>query len=211
MLANVENCARLVLLRHPELEASAQHQALGHRPAALSRRGHASQLEVLRRLADLGIDQVFTCDLPQAAELAIAIAKDRGLEAIHEPRLRDQEMGQWEGESWQELGQRDKVLVAEFFSNFSQVAPPGGESLTEALARVMDWWRELAPECRDQTVLVVANTPLLSGFAAALVGLPLRRSLALGLPPAGFGVLDVFGDGAVVRTWHPGALETDPQ
>ena len=118
MLGDVDpTAARLVCVRHPELEAAAQKLVLGQRPAELSRRGRAAVLTVLRQLASVTVDAVLTADVPQASVLAQALAKDRGLTAQAEPRLRDQYMGGWEGEAWDAIKARDPELLTEFFTD----------------------------------------------------------------------------------------------
>jgi hypothetical protein len=47
---------------------------------------------------------------------------------------------------------------------------------------------------------------LLSGFAAAMLGMRLARSVTLGLPAGGVGALDVFQNGSRVATWNLDAL-----
>jgi broad specificity phosphatase PhoE len=209
MLGDVGEFARLVLLRHPELDATALAQALGQQPAELSRRGRASVLQLLRDLAAIPIDGVVSSDRPQAAVVAASLAQDKGLAATQDPRLRDQSLGDWEGKAWEDLQQSDPALLKDFFGDFGLIAPPGGESLAQAVERMLEWWNEIADEAIGKTLLVVANTPILTAFAASLIGLSVRRSLALTMPPSAFGILDAYRDGAALRTWHPHALSDD--
>lgn len=209
MLGDVEDFARLVLLRHPELEPAVQAMALGQRPAELSRRGRASFLDLMRDLAAVPFDEVVATDRPQALVVAEALAKDRGLAARPEARLRDQSLGDWEGKTWDEIQKTDRAMLNDFFADFGKIAPAGGESLQQAVDRVLEWWNEAADSSKGKTLLVVANTPLLAGFAASLLGLSLRRSFALTMPPSSFGILDVYRDGAALRTWHPHCLSDE--
>ncbi len=72
---------------------------------------------------------------------------------------------------------------------------------------MLSWWREIAPEQQGQSLMLVGSGQVLQGLAARLVGLPLARAPALSLPDGAFGILDVYDDGAVVRAWHPLALD----
>jgi broad specificity phosphatase PhoE len=210
MLAEVDpQAVRLVCMRHPELEAPAQKLVLGQRAAELSRRGRASVLALMRQLAPLSIDAFWCPDVAQCRVPAQALAKDRGTTAREDARLRDQYMGTWEGESWDAVKARDPDLLTEFFTDYGRVAPPGGESLREALQRVIGWWAETKAAMGSKTVVLVANAPLLSAFAGTLLGMPFQRTLALPLPPSAFAILDVFSDGARLRTWHPGCMSDE--
>ena len=177
--------------------------------AELSRRGQQQCLELMRTLASVQIDEVLCSPALQCRRTAEALAKDRGLEPGIIDALHDQELGAWSGRRWDEIRQTDEALLREFFADYGLVAPPGGETLTDAVDRALAWWAEQAPAKEEKTVLVVLSAPMLSGFAARLLGLSLRRALSLSLPAAGFGILDVFRDGAAVRTWHPNCLRED--
>jgi hypothetical protein len=55
-------------------------------------------------------------------------------------------------------------------------------------------------------LVVVLPGALLSGFAAAMLGMRLTRSVSLSLPAGGIGALDVFENGSRVATWNLDAL-----
>ena len=124
-----------------------------------------------------------------------------------EPRLLDQTLGEWEGQAWADLKKEHEARVREFFHDYGLIAPPEGETLSDAVDRTLGWWNDTAADLEGQTALVVSAAPLLSGFAARLLGLSIRRAPALALPAAGVGMLDVYRDGAVVRCWHPLCLD----
>jgi hypothetical protein len=62
------------------------------------------------------------------------------------------------------------------------------------------------PKVPGKSIVVVVPGVLLSGFAAAMLGMRLARSISLNLPPGGLGVLDVFQNGARVTVWNPDAM-----
>ncbi len=209
MLLEPTESARLILLRHPQLEDPSRELALGRLDAELSRRGQQQCLELMRTLASVQIDEVLCSPALHCRRSAEALAKDRGLEPGIVEALHDQDLGAWSGRRWDEIRQSDEALLREFFSDYGLVAPPEGETLTTAVDRALEWWADKAPDCQEKTLLLVLSAPLLSGFTARLLGLSLRRALALNLPAAGLGILDVFRDGAAIRTWHPNCLRDD--
>lgn len=209
MLLEPTESARLILVRHPQLADPGRELALGRRDAELSRRGQQQCVELMRTLAPLEIDEVLTSPAQHCRRSAEALAKDRGLEPGVVEALHDQDLGTWSGKRWDEIQLSDEALLREFFADYGLVAPPEGESLTVAVDRALEWWSDKAPTCQEKTLLLVLSAPLLSGFAARLLGLSLRRALSLSLPAAGLGILDVFRDGAAIRTWHPNALRDD--
>lgn len=209
MLEEPTQHARLVLVRHPEINDPERGQALGQGDATLSRRGMQQSVEVLRTLADLTIDEVHASPAKHCFEAARAIAFDRGLDVIAADALLGQRLGAWEGKAWAQLQSEAPELVREFFAAYGQYAPPSGESLSDAVDRTLGYWADIVEDLQGKTIVVVATAPLLGGFAARLLGLGLARAPALNLAPAAIGVLDVFRDGAVLRSWHPNALRND--
>jgi broad specificity phosphatase PhoE len=207
VLPEVTDFCRLVLLRHPELHQAHANTAVGGGKAELSRRGKERVLAWIALLKSTAIDLVVAADQPQASQPAAAFARDRGLEVGHEPRLRDQDMGEWQGRSWNELIEVDQARVRQFFEHFAETVPPRGESLGQAVERVLAWWKEIYPEGAGKTVAVVAAGSLLSGFTAAMLGMRLSRCLSLALPHGGIGVVDVFANGVRLTAWNLDALD----
>jgi broad specificity phosphatase PhoE len=209
MLLEPTESARLILLRHPQLADPSREQALGRLDAELSRRGQQQCVELMRTLASVQIDEILCSPAGHCRSAADALAKDRGLSPTSVEALHDQDLGLWSGRRWDAIRENDEALLRDFFADYGLVAPPEGETLTAAVDRALEWWSDKAPICQEKTLLIILSAPLLSGFAARLLGFSLRRALALNLPAAGLGILDVFRDGAAIRTWHPNCLRDD--
>lgn len=206
MLIDPVDFRRLFLFRHPELDATHQGIAVGAGNAPLSRRGRAQVLEWVGWLEDIPIESIHASPQPQCKEAALAIAKPREMEVIEDARLRDQEMGQWQGKPWEKLLETDGDAVRTFFTDFGDTKAPGGESLGESVERVLAWWVELAPKSVGKSIAVVMPGSMIAGFTAALLGLRLSRSLSLNLPHGGLGILDCYDNGVRVQSWNPGAV-----
>ncbi len=206
VLSDPVDCRRLFLFRHPELDGAHQNRATGSGPAELSRRGRAQVLDWIRWLEEIPIEAVFTGPQPQCREPAQGIALPRELEPIVDDRLRDQNMGEWQGKVWEELLQTDGERVRTFFREFGEAKATGGESLGEAVERVLAWWLLTAPSLLGKSAVVVLPGSVLSGFAAAMLGMRLSRGVSLNLPHGGVGVLDCYDNGVRVQCWNPGAF-----
>jgi broad specificity phosphatase PhoE len=200
---------RLWLLRHPELEAAHAELAVGAGPADLNRRGRAQVLRWLELLKPTALARVASGPQPQCVGPARAIAELHQQEVLVDSRLRDQEMGRWQGRAWHGVMRDEDAAVRTFFSEFGDTAPPGGESLGEAVERMLAWWTETMSQTAGKTVVVVLSGSLLTGFAAALLGMRLSRCLSLNLPFGGVGVLDVFQNGVRIAGWNVDALRSE--
>ncbi len=206
VLPEITDFCRLVLLRHPELDPSFAHLAVGDGEARLGRRGQGQVLEWLTLFERLPVDAVHCADQPQCVDPARALAASQAVELVPDPRLNDQHMGTWQGRAWDELVGEEGPAVQEFFASFGDTVAPEGESLGTAVERMFGWWTELAPKALGKTVACVVSGAMLTGFASAMLGMRLSRSVSLNLPHAGLGVLDCFGNGARIATWNPTVL-----
>lgn len=202
MLPEVGDFCRLILLRHPELSDASANIAVGSGPAELSRRGRQRVVEWIELLKETTIDTVIASDQPQSSQPAAALGRERGLEVGQEARLRDQDMGAWQGRSWEELVQADSGRVKQFFEHFAETVPTDGESLGQAVERVFAWWNEVSSENAGKTLAVVTAGSVIAGFTAAMLGMRLSRCLSLSLPHGGVGVVDVFGNGVRLTAWN---------
>src|SRR5690606_16376925 len=152
------------------------------------------------------VAQVWSGPQPQCAGPARAIAEAHQLEVLTDARLRDQEMGKWQGRSWKDVMRDEDGAVRTFFAEFGESSPPGGESLGEAVERMLRWWTEVMPDAAGKSLVAVLPGSLLTGFAAAVLGMRLSRCLSLNLPFGGVGVFDVFQNGVRVAAWNADAL-----
>lgn len=206
MLSEPTDFCRLILVRHPELDPAVANLVVGQGEAALGRRGQAQVLELMEQLDGLQVATVFSATQPQCADVGRALASKLSVSLEDDARLNDQDMGSWQGRAWEDLAQSQGELVRDFFANFGEAKAPGGESLGEAVERMFGWWQEAAPKGLGKCFVVLSSGSMLSGFAAAMLGMRLSRAVSLNLPHAGIGVLDCFGNGARITCWNPGAL-----
>lgn len=206
VLADPTDFCRLWLFRHPELDAAHAERAIGAGPADLSRRGRAHVLRWLELLKPIAIGQVHCSPQPQCLGPARAVAEAHQHEALPDVRLRDQEMGRWQGRLWADIMREEEGTVRTFFAEFGEAVAPGGESLGDGVERVLSWWTATMPGSLGKSLAVVLPGSLLSGFAAAMLGMRLSRCVSLNLPHGGLGVLDVFHNGVRIGAWNPDAL-----
>jgi broad specificity phosphatase PhoE len=209
VLPAVEDFCRIVLLRHPELAPSHANVVVGAGEAPLSRRGRQRAVGWVDELARLELDAVFCADVSQCVEAATVLAKAHDLEPRPESRLRDQQMGQWQGRRWDEVAVGEPDAVRDFFGQFGERAAPGGESLGQAVERMLGWWQDTAPRALSQTLAVVTSGNLIAGFTTAMLGMRLSRAVSLSLPHGALGIVDVYANGARLAAWHTEALRDD--
>ena len=126
---------RLFVVRHGETERSAGHIYSGQADVPLTAAGRRQAQEAGERLADAGIDAIWSSPLSRATETAEAIAEATGAPIRVDERLIEVDYGELEGfdrdRAKRHFGAAFKDWRADPFS-----APlPGMEPLGDALAR----------------------------------------------------------------------------
>ncbi|WP_256796380.1 histidine phosphatase family protein [Terrabacter sp. Ter38] len=214
----------LVLVRHGESVgnvADARARSLGagrleldtrDPDTPLSDRGEDQAHVLARHLLDhpdAHPDVVLTSPYARAAMTARPVAAAIGLEPVHDERLRERDLGAFDGltglgirESHPEEAERRSRLGKFYYR------PPGGESWTDVALRVRFLLLDLAHSHADKVVWVFTHQAVIMSFRLALEGLDERTLLELdrneplgncsltryGRRPDGSLVLDVFAD-----------------
>jgi probable phosphoglycerate mutase len=118
----------LWLVRHGETACSRDGVLAGWTDVPLTATGRAQAAAVRPLLAGERFDGAWCSDLQRA----VATAQLAWGEAVADPRLREINFGELEGQAWDTLDPMTRKAIAEF-ADFN---PEGGETLEEAFGRV---------------------------------------------------------------------------
>ncbi len=189
---------RLLLVRHGETDWNAEGRYQGQSDVPLSAIGQQQAMALARRLAREEIHALYASDLQRAWQTAEVIAAPHGLPVRPEPRLREIDFGAWEGLTFDEIRQRHPQALAAWEADPLGVAPPGGESLAQVVARVGQVLDDIARSCQDRTVLFVAHGGLLQVLLCLALGLAPRARWQFRLDPGSLSELSLYAEGAVL-------------
>lgn len=148
---------KLFLIRHGETDGNRALKYYGHTDIRLNRNG----IEQVRKLAEsIGnepIVSIYSSDLARAYETATIIAKDHGLNVMQSRGLREINLGDWEGLTFEEIKARDEELVRQWIGEFSTFRMPNGESIPEFRTRIEDEVNAIIAQNSEGTVCVVTH------------------------------------------------------
>jgi 2,3-bisphosphoglycerate-dependent phosphoglycerate mutase len=148
----------IFLARHGETDWNAQDRWQGHEDTSLNERGRAQARDLAARLAETPFEAVYSSDLRRARETAAIVVAGRGLEIREDPRLREIDVGSWQGLTNAELEGRERT---------------DGESLDAFRDRVLDAIRTIGNLHDGGNVLVVAHGGCARTLQRHLLGEPL--------------------------------------
>ncbi len=139
----------LYLARHGETDWNAEGRWQGQTDVPLNERGREQARAIAERLRGEGLVSIATSDLLRARSTAGIVAAELGLEVNHvDAALRERRFGCFEGLTRVEVAARFPDVWARYLADPGP-APPGGESRSDLLGRllpaVIDAATRLAP------------------------------------------------------------------
>ena len=153
-------------VRHGESEGNAARVFTGQTDSPLTARGRQQAAAVADELAKVKFDRIISSDLSRTRDTAKVIAKRHGLPVEVVPELREIDVGDRTGKTF------DETRGLPNWNDDGFVSWPGGESLDQVLARTLSAIDRLTRESPGKTILVVGhggvNRILLSHFLGIL-------------------------------------------
>jgi broad specificity phosphatase PhoE len=178
-LAPPAGVTRLFLTRHGSTEANERKPFVLQGceiDGPLTELGRQQSAAVGRALREFQIHVVYASPLKRAVETATEIARHHALPVHAVPDLRECSVGQWEGQSWEAIQQRNPDGYEAFFADPVSRPHPGGESYSDVLKRVVPAIRQILDDNVGKNVVVVAHNLVNRVFLAEYVGIELRHA-----------------------------------
>jgi 2,3-bisphosphoglycerate-dependent phosphoglycerate mutase len=182
-----------VLVRHGQSEWNLQNLFTGWRDPPLTELGRSEAREAGRRLKERGLvfDKAYTSGLVRAQDTLALILEEigqPGLETVCDDALNERDYGELTGLNKDDAAARFGKKQVQAWRRSYDVAPPGGESLRDTLARTVPYYlRNILPDVLDgKRVVVVAHGNSLRAMIMGMEGLSpaeiLSRELLTGVP-----------------------------
>ena len=161
---------RLILIRHGETDWNVEGRWQGHIDVPLNENGrrHARRLAV--ELTKAGIQAIYSSDLTRALETARPLAESLGLLIRTDRRLREINLGEWQGLLLTDIQMRHAELFRSHMADPLSVASPGGETALQVEQRAKHALDEILQMHPDETVAIVAH-----GFVIAVLRVRLEN------------------------------------
>ncbi|AWH91743.1 histidine phosphatase family protein [Dietzia lutea] len=168
---------RLILLRHGQTHYNASLRMQGQLDTELSELGVRQAHAVGRALAPRRPWTILSSDLQRAHETAKALASEVGLDVRTDPRLRETNLGTWQGMSHSEVDEQWPDARLRWRSS-PRWSPPDGESRIDVARRtreVVDELVESSPEWGEHPAVIVAHGGAIAALTGALLELPVEH------------------------------------
>lgn len=205
----------LHLLRHGVVDTGGRRRAYGITDAPLSAEG-IRQAEALIEYAVEALprpDGILSSDLGRCTAIARPLAERLGVPLVCTPTLREQDMGEWEWRSWEELTLLDEQRIRDYWEDYLNTTPPGGESFADMVARITDWWAAEKDRLWGRRWIVVGHIGVIRSLLCHLFSHPPDQALRFAPMPGTHTHVLVAWTGAVLQVLgeHPGGTSASAE
>lgn len=167
----------MLLVRHGQTDWNLDGRYQGRADVALNETGQDQAEQLARELAGQPIDLVVSSPLKRSMDTALAIARGRGLAVRTDPRFREINLGEWEGQLSTEIAVRYPALHQRWIDDPGSTRPPGGETIAEVHDRVIPAVEELGAGNSGRMICVVTHKVIMVVIRCHYLGLDLREEM----------------------------------
>jgi probable phosphoglycerate mutase len=182
----------LLLVRHGHTDVAGKRLTGWQRGVHMNARGRREAERLVERLEGVPIDAIWTSPLERCRETAAPLARDRGLSPIVHRELIEVDYGDWTGRSIAQL--RRTRLWRSVMHAPSTVRFPGGESMLEVQARMVDAAMNLVEAHPGGIVMAVSHADPIRLLVTHLAGTHADHLQRLAIDTASISVL-TLGEG----------------
>ena len=167
------NKTEIILIRHGETEWNSQKRMQGHSNSDLSSVGQAQIQALGQWMKNVPFDLIYSSDSLRAKQTAEAITQFSGHELQFDQRLREKNLGVFEGLTSEEARERHPEVFRLFKTAGSKYVIDEGESTQQLQDRALEIVNEIRIKHPEERVLLVTH----GGFIRVVM----KHSLGLSL------------------------------
>ena len=167
---------RVCLVRHGQTDWNLEGRYQGQSDVPLNENGRLQARALAQQLQGQYFAAAYTSDLQRASETAGIIAAFIGLTVTPDPRLREINQGEWEGQLVEVIKARFAGLWQQRTVDPASIRPPGGETVEEVAWRVYAVLDDIARQHPAGPVLVVSHGLALATVICKVRGIPIGQA-----------------------------------
>ncbi len=202
---------QLLLIRHAVNDVMKAKRLAGWMPDVhINEEGQQQAKALAERLGHLPISAIYASPLERTRETAAPLARALNLEVHVREGLGEVQYGDWTGQSLEELGKLDAWKVVQVYP--SGMRFPGGETIREMQARVVNELEAIAADHPHEIVAVFSHSDVIKAALAHFLGVHLDLFQRIIIDPVSVSVVAVSPYGPrIIRVNDNGPLKLEPE
>jgi len=189
---------RLHLLRHGQVEGFQEKRYNGQADVALTEVGREQYYRLKQRLAECQPTAIYCSDLTRCTWGAELIGADHDLVPVQNPQLRELDIGEWEGKTWQQLMTDHPEEWQARLNDLVNFQVRGGESLQQMAERVRSALQNILQNHSGEEIILVGHGGINRVILLDAIGAPLGRMFHLEQDYGCYNLIEYFPDGIAV-------------
>lgn len=155
---------KLIFIRHGQTDWNIQGKIQGSYDIELNETGIKQAIELSDKLTKHKYEfkKIYSSPQKRALNTAEILSDSSNIEYVVIDDLREINMGEWEGLSWEEVEENYPSEYKEWKSNRRYTSPPKGESYEDMLQRVIRSLHKIINENKDDVVIVTHSAVIMS-------------------------------------------------
>jgi len=142
----------------------------------LSPRGHEQATALARHLREKAFHAIYASPLKRVQQTLAPLLINGGPKPIIRPELREVDVGDWTGLTWEEVHARFGVRAFEWLDQLERAAIPNAECAETLRARLEPCLRQIIADHPGQQVAIVCHGGVIRMLLGILLGLPLSKT-----------------------------------
>ncbi len=153
----IPSMVRLFIARHGQTEWNREGKLQGWEDAPLTDKGFEQARDLRGRLTGEDIDVVYCSPLDRTKKTAEIIFEGKNPSIKKDERIKEINMGKWEGTKGEEIKKRFPELYSDFWERPHLYTPISGESFHDLKERVFSFIEEILEKYDDENILIVSH------------------------------------------------------
>jgi len=149
---------RVILIRPGETDWNRRGRWQGWVAIPLNTHGRNQARYLARFIRNVGMSALYSSDLKRAVETAEIIAEKLGFQVVYDARLRERNIGSWQGLTQDEMRHWYPDEYQQLMNDRAGYAMPGGESRNQVKERMAAAFNEYLKEAKGETIGILSHS-----------------------------------------------------
>jgi 2,3-bisphosphoglycerate-dependent phosphoglycerate mutase len=196
---------KFTIVRHGESKWNVEGKLQGHLDSGLTESGIAQAKATGKRLVGQRFNALYSSDLGRAMQTAEIIGRYIGLPVSVDQRLREINLGIFEGLTGKEVETLYPQELWQYLLSGPDFVIPGGESARQYFDRTIGYLEDIAQVQSGNSLLVVTHLSVLESLLRRALGIPLEEPRHYSLSNASLNVFFYENKSWILGTWGDAA------
>ncbi|WP_027626560.1 histidine phosphatase family protein [Clostridium lundense] len=165
----------LFITRHGQTMWNTEKRMQGWKDSPLTEAGINQATWLRDRIKNTNIDYIYASPIGRAYRTAEIVRGNRDVPIITDDRIREINMGVWEGLAQEEIDSLYKEQLFNFWNAPHLYEPIQGESFIQVRERTSEFIEEMAKKHPGQNIFIVTHTIALKSIMSYIQDIPLEK------------------------------------